>query len=133
MIFMKIMNMGRLYCSVGEQLTETRDDGFNNDDDGNDFDADDDDDEKVVIVLVLRLGWQRPRVGTTMTMSARAESKLLGKTLIARFMTMNMRIIIIMEIHILDGHNHTDDSDGNNGGLEKGMLPWNWLPRQYCV
>ena len=42
---------------------------------------------KLIIVLfnrvILRLGWRRPRVGTTMTMLAPAESKLLGETLMS--------------------------------------------------
>ena len=35
--------------------------------------------------------------------------------------SLHMRIIIIMENHILDDHDHTDDNGGNNGGLEKGQ------------
>ena len=42
---------------------------------------------KLIIVLfnrvILRLGWRRPRGGTTMTMGAPAESKLLGETLMS--------------------------------------------------
>ena len=35
--------------------------------------------------------------------------------------SLHMRIIIIMENHILDDHDHTDDNESNNGGLEKGQ------------